>query len=732
MPLFIFSIWFVHEAYRTQARFWIAAAVLSVILLFFAKHSGLAMLFGLTASVIYYIISDLKYEAFQLKLRRIILSKFKLVSAFVLAIGSLLIYMTVIDNSIVAGYIEMELYKLVSYSIDFVNIFISISSLNKFLLLLLHELEYLIITSYFAVFLTAALFLSYVLNITRGISLNVIDYDNLTELRRDKALKSSIIYFLFSGIALVIAVVLFMYQMMQNLPEGYSLLYLCNRDDFQLMGRYIDPLVPAIFLFGLIGLNRINGQKIEKRCKAIFALIIIYLATCSLFSLTFPFATNKEVFPIHYLRYLESMMPTWAIVPVILPLFLVGLYLSLYSSRYRSILLLIAIIFSIIISIHTIPQELAASRGFQDNNQIGSYLERFSNDSSLILMDKEDDMRDRVMLPFTKFWAKGKVVTHYTAKDPSGVYSDYARNASYIISSKILPYQSLAFSTKGYRLYKPTRIMDNASFYGIDKTEGWHYMELWNGLPANWMKSNATLTVYSDRDLQATLSFNVLSFNSNGRLQIFYNDTLAAQAIVPTNFIAMSVPIDLKSGTNQVRFNVPEGCNRPLDILALNSSDDRCLSVGIQNLTICERKDIKNNISSSKEQSYPMLISGWYGPENWNAIMTHWMDADAAVTVYSEESRDAVLRFQAQSFVRPRSLQISSDALPNAKFAVTTNFVNITEPIRLIKGQNLIRFHVQEGCEKPCDIPDLRSPDCRCLSVAVQNLNITWKSTTRQ
>lgn len=496
------------------------------------------------------------------------------------------------------------------------------------------------------------------------------------------------------------------------------------------MGRYIDPLVPAIFLFGLIGLSRMGGQKKESRSKTLLALIITYLAICSLFSLTFPFTTNKEVFPIIYLTYLESLMPTWAIVPIILPPFLAGLYLSLYDRRYRSVLLVIIILFSLLISAYTIPMELAASKGFQDQNQIGSYLEEFSNDSSLILMDLEDDMRDRVMLPFTKFWARGKVVTHYSAGDPSGVYSDYARNASYIISSKILPYPSLAFSTRGYHLYRPTGLTGNASLYGIDKTDGWHSMELWNSHPANWMKSNATLAVYSDKDLQATLSFNVLSFDTNRRLQVFYNDTLITQAIVPINLTAMSVPIDLKRGKNLVRFNVPEGCKRPLDIANLNNSDDRCISVGIQNLTINERKGnkslLENNIRSDKEQSHPILISGWHGAENWNAITTHWMDGDAAVTVYSEESRDAVLRFQAQSFARPRSLEISTDTVPDAKFAVTTNSANITVPIRLIKGQNLIRIHVPEGCEKPCDIPNLSSPDCRCLSVAVQNLNITY------
>jgi hypothetical protein len=271
--------------------------------------------------------------------------------------------------------------------------------------------------------------------------------------------------------------------------------------------------------------------------------------------------------------------------------------------------------------------------------------------------------------------------------------------------------------------------MDNASLYGIDKTDGWHGMELWNDLPANWMKSNATLTIYSDRDLQATLSFNALSFYTSRTLQVFYNDTLVTQATMPTNFMTVQIPIDLKHGKNLVRFNVPEGCSRPLDIAQLQNSDGRCLSIGIQNPTIHERKEnislMENKIGSDKVQLNPILISGWHGAENWNTTTIHWMDADATIEVYSEENRDAVLRFQAQSFARPRSLEISSDAPPNAKLAITTNLVNIAEPIHLIKGQNLIRFHVPEGCEKPCDIPKLGSPDCRCLSVAVQNLNVT-------
>jgi hypothetical protein len=179
-----------------------------------------------------------------------------------------------------------------------------------------------------------------------------------------------------------------------------------------------------------------------------------------------------------------------------------------------------------------------------------------------------------------------------------------------------------------------------------------------------------------------------------------------------------------------VRFNVPEGCERPCDIPELNNSDNRCLSVRIQNLTIYERKDGKslkeNNFDSGKELHYE-YISGWHDPENWNEITTLWMGADAVVAAYSEENRDAVLIFQAQSFARPRSLEISLGDLSPANFSVDINFTNITRTIQLIKGCNLIRLHVPEGCERPCDIPKLNSNDCRCISIAVQKMDIIKK-----
>ena len=54
----------------------------------------------------------------------------------------------------------------------------------------------------------------------------------------------------------------------------------------------------------------------------------------------------------------------------------------------------------------------------------------------------------------------------------------------------------------------------------------------------------------------------------------------------------------------------------------------------------------------------------------------------------------------------------------------------IEAQIELKKGNSRIRFHVPEGAERPCDIPDMKSGDCRCLSLAVKDISI-WDGTTK-
>ena len=119
------------------------------------------------------------------------------------------------------------------------------------------------------------------------------------------------------------------------------------------------------------------------------------------------------------------------------------------------------------------------------------------------------------------------------------------------------------------------------------------------------------------------------------------------------------------------------------------------------------------------------LGKGWYGIETWDGTSTRWMENGSLITIYSPENRTATLGLNALSFYRNRTLEISSNGAHLARVAVPTGFVNVSMPMHLAKGENTIRLHVPDGCERPCDIKELNNADSRCLSIAMQNVTVT-------
>lgn len=136
------------------------------------------------------------------------------------------------------------------------------------------------------------------------------------------------------------------------------------------------------------------------------------------------------------------------------------------------------------------------------------------------------------------------------------------------------------------------------------------------------------------------------------------------------------------------------------------------------------------------------LGSGWYGLESWNGTPSRWIAKDATVIIHSDTNHTVDLSLRVLSFLRTRVLEIYAESSLVAKKTAITNFVdnrsridlvqvtvptsfiNVSVPIHLTKGANIVQFHVPEGCERPSDKPELNNPDSRCLSVAVQNLTV--------
>ena len=136
----------------------------------------------------------------------------------------------------------------------------------------------------------------------------------------------------------------------------------------------------------------------------------------------------------------------------------------------------------------------------------------------------------------------------------------------------------------------------------------------------------------------------------------------------------------------------------------------------------------KNDIVYLNKKNLPItkisLDKNWYNTENLNDAPARWMKNDAIVFVYSEENCMANLTLQALSFYRPRTMEVYVGNELATRADVPTSFISLSAPIRLAKGSNTVRFHVLDGCVRPCDIKELNNPDERCLSVAVQNLAV--------
>jgi hypothetical protein len=98
------------------------------------------------------------------------------------------------------------------------------------------------------------------------------------------------------------------------------------------------------------------------------------------------------------------------------------------------------------------------------------------------------------------------------------------------------------------------------------------------------------------------------------------------------------------------------------------------------------------------------------------------MSNNGTIIIHSLEDRYSNLSFKVVSLHKSRDLHVYLNDELTHEQNIPTGFVVIEMALKLKDGENILRYYTPDGCQRPCDIPELKSEDSRCLSLAFQDL----------
>ncbi len=429
VPLFVFSIWFLLEAYETKKPIWIILAISSVIFLFYTRHTGIIMMASMMISFAYYA-TQVDKQRYSIKRMPNIFLAIIFLTIIAVSMGALGLILTGTSNF----YFKWFHNRIVSDGQIILNIFGDADNLMHFMALMQNEIGYIIIASYFIFFfLSIILFCQMFFASTRGILHSpLLKWYNSMEIKNRRSLKSVSVYFLISSAIIIPATTVTTY-----------------RENWEIIGRYIDPIVPGICLFGLIGLYQIyeNKRRPNFRLSALLAAIFSLI-----FFFRFPVLT-ANIIAINYINVLKNLAPNWILFPALTAGFF--LLLNMYKrldDRGRLFFIFI-IAFSTGASAYTYHADLGHNSDlYNSQNQIGEYLNAHSEIDIPIIMDRMDYYNDIYMYRTVEFWSRRPIWVRPVDEDLAAL--EIHEGGTYLITSKVLPFDPLAESSRGYYLYK--------------------------------------------------------------------------------------------------------------------------------------------------------------------------------------------------------------------------------------------------------------------------------------
>lgn len=413
LPIFLFSAYFVMEALTADNKIMQLVAGFCVALLYLTKNTGAAMIVSFFIVFIYYIYQN-KEILGSLKRKSILLISF---------FGTLLIWMQLKIFSIKnAQNVGTPGYPLSEYIQSLFDAFSNWDSFSSFIIHFIHEIDYIIVATFF-IFFSFAVFALY----------------NHKQIKNKEKFYIFFLYSLVSTLVLLGITVTHMFGIASNII--YPDLLIDQQQYYSIFGRYIDPFLPIVFILGGIGIeiyNNIKNKYNSIRLGSIFFLAFILAA------ISFPDSNYKfpNMLSLFYIQYIKEIIPILVFFMIFIAIFLIYMW-----KRNILTVFIFGLLISLIAIVPTYQQELTISSNTESQNQIGRWLQQNDRSKSITFMDGEDfsDAQGPFMWFLTKFWMNGELMV-------SNDTMNLSKNADFIISSKLLPYESITSSPK-YKLY---------------------------------------------------------------------------------------------------------------------------------------------------------------------------------------------------------------------------------------------------------------------------------------
>jgi hypothetical protein len=581
IPLVLFSIWTLHEAFERRSVAWDVLAAIVILLLYLTRDTtGVVFIGAFVLTQFFFCLTTDRATLFrEMKNKGLIL--------IAIAIPLCIFIAYRIFYSGTRTYFDYS-----QFANGFFSTFLDINSIFGFFFLVFCHIDYIIISSYFLIFIISVLLISECLlkrdiygfytDITRYFS------DTFTTLR-------AVIFYctIFSAGLLVVNTIYVRTDAELIMHYG------------SVQGRYIYPVIPVLFLFGLIALSllaRRSGADRQDYWKLIVVSIPLLCLSIPLLPHISPTIVNNYSL-VYVSTLVSSLHPAVVFILLGILFFVIPWYLLKETGRLGkpSKILAYFIILTVILSIPTYGLQMDKVRSEKNVYQNAKWLEQHTTADTVTLLANDNyySIYDGYIELFRdKFWAPGNVSLIYK----SYFTHDDIRFADYIIVKRWLPYKcvSISNSPDGYRIYA---IHTNISPYewgspiqfGRDgssrqyQVSGWSFPE--DGF--TWTSGGESTIRIPVENVPESVSFTIQgrAFTGPGlsgqrAFLTINNNTLAEPILMNGSISRVSIPVPagyVKNGDNELSLRLPDATS-PKNLGM--SPDDRLLGLGVFNITL--------------------------------------------------------------------------------------------------------------------------------------------------